>query len=376
MGWTWRPPSKSLRDKGHVNGCFVEAAVAKRGFSWVNQRALNRSFNAMSRMAVRMGANAVKTALKPSSKKKSKLVFKPRAKPLRPTRVQAMLAGDMVLGLAGSRRYRLYRPPDHQTGIAKPMLVMLHGCAQDATALASVSQMNRVAARLGFFVLYPEQDRLSNLQGCWNWFASRSGQAQREADSIMAVIDQVCKTQRVDGQKLALAGLSAGASLAALVATRQPARFCAVAMHSGVPPSAAQSQATALRAMRGRGPTLRPMPPLIKEMRLPALLVIHGSADSVVAPRNGLDAALQWATCAGAKAGSARSVQRGKRYATSVTDYKAAGRLVVTHCLVNGLGHAWSGGAARRAYSDAHGPDASRMIGAFALKQFHINQNT
>ncbi len=348
--------------------------MAKRGFNLVGRRAFSRSLNAMTRAAMRMGAHAVKAALKPSPKPtsarragpkaKSALASKPVSKPF------SARAGSEIQGMAGSRRYRLYRPPGHQTGVAKPMLVLLHGCAQDAPAIACVSQMNQVAARLGFFVLYPEQDRLANLQGCWNWFASRSGQAQREADSVMAMIDQVCKQQAIDCHKLALAGLSAGASLAALMATRQPARFLAVAMHSGVPPSAAQSQATALRAMRGRGPVLRPMPPLINGMRLPALLVIHGSADSVVAPRNGLDAALQWAANAGAEASRARSVQRGKRYEASVTDYKAAGRLVVTHCLVKGLGHAWSGGAPRRAYSDARGPDASRMIGSFVLKQF------
>ena len=362
--------------------------MVKRAFNLVSRRAFNRSLNAMTRVAMRMGANAVKAALKPPpkatlsprSKPKAKLtlVSKSRSKShsaLARAGARTANVGSDIPGVVGSRRYRLYRPPGHQAGVAKPMLVVLHGCAQDANAIAAVSQMNQVAARLGFFVLYPEQDRLANLQGCWNWFASRSGQAQREADSVMAVIDQVCKEQSVDIHKLALAGLSAGASLAALVATRQPARFRAVAMHSGVPPSAAQSQATALRAMRGRGPVLRPMPPVINAMRLPALLVIHGSADSVVAPRNGLDAALQWAACAGAKASPTRSVQRGKRYQSSLTDYKKAGRLVVTHCLVNGLGHAWSGGASSRAYSDARGPDASRMIWAFALKQFDIIQN-
>ena len=53
-----------------------------------------------------------------------------------------------------------------------------------------------------------------------------------------------------------------------------------------------------------------------------------------------------------------------------MTDYKVAARLVATHCLINGLGHAWSGGAKGRAYSDEGGPDASRMVWAFAEKQF------
>ena len=37
---------------------------------------------------------------------------------------------------------------------------------------------------------------------------------------------------------------------------------------------------------------------------------------------------------------------------------------------VNGLAHAWSGGAASQAFSDGQGPDASRMAWAFAAKQF------
>ncbi len=340
----------------------------------------------MTRMALRVGAKAVKAALKsspkaqpaPKSRRAPASSVRSKPKQLRATTSRSRSVGStradgMSFGRVGSRRYCLYKPPGHPTGAAKPMVVMLHGCAQGAQAIAGVSQMNQVAAREGFFVLYPEQDRLANLQGCWNWFATRTGQAQREADAVMAMVDQVCKAQHVDVDKLALAGLSAGASLAALLATRQPQRFRAVAMHSGVPPGAAQSQATALRAMRAtpsRGAP--PLPALPKGVRLPALLVIHGSADSVVAPRNGLDAALLWAACEGAKARPPRTVQRGKRYPATVTDYKTAGRLVATHCLVNGLGHAWSGGTKGRAYSDPGGPDASKMIWTFALKQFSI----
>lgn len=276
----------------------------------------------------------------------------------------------MGLGVVGSRRYRLYKPPDCHIGPLRPLLVMLHGCAQDGQAISSVTQMNRIAAREGFFVLYPEQDRLVNVQGCWNWFATRTGQAQREADAVMAMVDQVCKAQRIDGDEVAIAGLSAGASLAGLLASRQPARFRAVVMHSGIAPGAAQSQATALRAMRGRGPALAALPVPANGLRLPPLLVIQGSADHVVAPRNGLDAALLWAACEGAKPGPKRSVQRGNRYSATVTDYKVATRLVATHCLINGLGHAWSGGAKGRAYSDEAGPDASRMVWAFVAKQF------
>ncbi|RYF65628.1 MAG: phospholipase, partial [Comamonadaceae bacterium] len=65
-----------------------------------------------------------------------------------------------------------------------------------------------------------------------------------------------------------------------------------------------------------------------------------------------------------------RTLQRGQRHAMRVTDFKRAGRTCVTLCQVAGLGHAWSGGAARLPFSDAAGPDASKLVWAFAARQF------
>jgi poly(3-hydroxybutyrate) depolymerase len=41
------------------------------------------------------------------------------------------------------------------------------------------------------------------------------------------------------------------------------------------------------------------------------------------------------------------------------------GRLVARHILVDGLGHAWSGGDAALPYNDAAPPDATALLGAF-----------
>lgn len=269
-------------------------------------------------------------------------------------------------GASGFRRYRLYKPSGLCPSERLPLVVMLHGCAQDAEALAASTKMNRLAQVERFIVLYPEQERLSNLQNCWNWYDTRAGRAQREADSIASAVEQICLTQPVDTQRIALVGLSAGAGLASLLAVRQPERFRAVVMHSGIGPGQANSSATALRAMRGR----RVAVPLAAGLHLPALLVIQGSADPIVAPCNGAQAAQLWADHEGAHAGSARIVQRGKRYPAMITDYRNRGRLVATLCIVNGLGHAWSGGASGLPYSDPKGPDASRMAWSFVQKQF------
>jgi poly(hydroxyalkanoate) depolymerase family esterase len=251
-----------------------------------------------------------------------------------------------------------------------PLLVMLHGCGQDAAALAASSRMNTIAARERFFVLYPEQDRLSNVQGCWNWYDTRTGRAQAEVNSISAAIEQVCLSQAVDRNRVALAGISAGGGMAVLLATQHPERFRATTMHSGIAPGVAHSSASAIKAMFGQSVTTSPLPAIAPDVRLPALLVIHGAADHVVAPGNGYEAAMRWGERVGAKASKPRRVQRGSRYAALITDYRKSGRLIATLCAVDRLGHAWSGGAAGHPYSDPKGPDASRMIWSFIARQF------
>lgn len=285
----------------------------------------------------------------------------------------------MVLGPAGARGYHLYRPPDLklQRGERLPLMVMLHGCGQTGRDFAVSTRMDNLAARHRFLVLYPEQDRLANPQGCWNWYDRRSGKADAEAATLMAAVDQVCLLYRADRERVAVAGLSAGASMAALLATRYPVRFKAVAMHSGVAPGAAKSPGTALGAMRGHHPPTLLATAVGKALgaaalgaTLPPLLVLHGDADPIVAPGNAQDSATIWAAATGAAPGSARVLQRGKRHSMRVTDYRQKGHICVTLCQIAQLGHAWSGGAARAPFSDPAGPDASRLVWAFAVRQF------
>jgi poly(hydroxyalkanoate) depolymerase family esterase len=355
--------------------------MAKRSTNAFWNKAVQRTLKAITRSAVRAGTQAIKASLKsaPRARPAKASPAKPAKRTPAATRrkpaarstsaAPALPSPHWTQGISGARRYHLYKPPGVRHTEHLPLVVMLHGCGQDAAALAASTRMNQIAARERFLVLYPEQDRLANLQGCWNWFDTRAGRAQREADSIDTTIDQVCQKHPVDPTRIALAGLSAGASLATLMAIRHPWRYQAVAMHSGVAPGAAHSTATALSAMRGRR-AAGALAPLALGKHLPALLVIQGSQDPLVAPSNGAAAVHLWATREGAIARPTRTVQRGARYPAAVTDFKTRGRLVATLCVVNGLGHAWSGGAASLPYSDPKGPDASRMIWAFAVKAF------
>lgn len=298
----------------------------------------------------------------------------------KPVPARGEWVGGIAPGPAGARRYHLYIPP----GLALkadeklPLLVMLHGCGQTGGDLAAATRMNRLAARERFLVLYPEQERMANAHGCWNWFERRNGKAQAEAATLLAAVDKVARRYPVDLARVAVAGLSAGASMAVLMAALYPQRFCAVAMHSGVAPGTAESAATALAAMHGRRAAHLPEPLGVSLNRgatpsvlpLPPLLVLHGDADGVVSVRNAAATALLWADALGARAGALRTLQRGQRHAMRVTEFKTRGRTVVALREVAGLAHAWSGGVAQLPFSDPAGPDASALVWAFVARQF------
>ena len=339
--------------------------MAKRRLMGVWPQFVQRSVKAMTRRVLRQGGRVAVQALTAAL-----------SPPL--TRDRASVgdgAGDwlpgVAIGVGGMRRFRLYRPPGLKPGERLPLMVMLHGCGQTADSFAASTRMNRLAARERFLVLYPEQDRLANAQGCWNWFDTKSGRAQGEAALILGAIEQVCLLHPINRTHVAVCGLSAGASMAALLVSSHPSRFQALVMHSGIPPGTAHSALTAVGAMHGR----RSTPPLAATPQSmaawwPPLLVIHGAADAVVSAHNGRASAQVWADAAGARTTTPRTVQRGKRYPMTVTDFKRDGRTVVTLAEVSGLGHAWSGGAARQPFSDAQGPDASRLAWRHAAAQF------
>ncbi len=345
---------------------MLAMAKRKRTTSWAT--ITSRNLRAVSQLALRIGRAAAKQSV--ARQPKPAAVKRPAGK--RPASPGQWLSG-VAASATSARRYHVFVPAGLRAADCPPLLVMLHGCGQDAPGFAKSTRMNAIARREGFLVLYPEQDRLANAQGCWNWFETRTGRAQAEAAVVVAAVDRVMARHGVDPARVAICGLSAGASLAALVAARYPERFAAVAMHSGVRPGAAQSSATALAAMRGRGRATAWASP---EAALPPLLVIQGTADPIVVRANARAAAHAWAHAADARETSPvrecaeRRVQRGSRKPMRMVDFKRRTALLSTLIEIDGLGHAWSGGAAGQPFSDANGPDISRVIWAFAARQF------
>jgi poly(hydroxyalkanoate) depolymerase family esterase len=277
--------------------------------------------------------------------------------------------------------YRLYVPSGRSVCERRPLLVMMHGCSQDAEMFATGTRMNAIAQEQGCMVLYPEQSTAANAMRCWNWFEPDAHQGQGEAGQIARLVQDLVHRGHVDARSIYVAGMSAGAAMAGILALRYPDLFAASALHSGLMFAAADSASAALSVMRA-GASASPLATarqLAKELERATLvapvIVIQGSIDGIVSTRNADQIVAQRLALAGiATEGKPLPVPSNERdYVVGgrkvrQRDYASGATLVVRSLLVNGLGHAWSGGNAQLPYNDAAGPDASRLMLEFLLR--------
>jgi poly(hydroxyalkanoate) depolymerase family esterase len=273
------------------------------------------------------------------------------------------LRGQHVQG-ARSIGYRLYVPPTDAGSPALPLVVMLHGCNQDADDFAMGTDMNRLAAECGAMVLYPEQTQHVKSQNCWNWFKSQHQRRGRgEPELLAGLIHAVISDHRVDSARIYVAGLSSGGAMAAILARCYPEIFAAVGVHSGVPAGAAQDLSSALEVMR-HGATVQ-----VTQGTPVPLIVFQGSSDDVVHPRNAT--ALVQGACKALGITAAPEVQTGRGVnfrSFTRRSYAAGGSAsLVEHWELTGAGHAWSGGHVSGSCTAPGGPNASAEMLRFFL---------
>lgn len=268
-----------------------------------------------------------------------------------------LLVSTVLLALSAvaeaQRVGSVYRPRSQPTTDAakRALVVMLHGCGQDAADFARGTRMNAAADSLGFVVLYPEQTTAGHPLKCWNWYTpSHYERGKGEGAWLVGVIDSVARMEGIAPSRISLVGVSAGAAMAANLVVAYPERFGGLAMHSGIAALAATDVTSGMAAMRG-GPAdkdslgaraLRAMGERAKPI---PVLILQGQIDFVVVPVNAVAAAEQW------MAVNAR--------------FKAPAHAHVTLEMLPRVGHAWSGGSKDGTYTDPTGPNATARIVEF-----------
>ncbi|WP_338473013.1 PHB depolymerase family esterase [Niallia sp. XMNu-256] len=315
--------------------------------------------------------------------------------------------GDFLDFIYNGYNYKLYVPSEYHSDQAAPLLVMLHGCGQNPEDFAAGTNMNVLAEKENFLVLYPDMNRsinptnLSgyNPYGCWNWFYDQNQhRGQGHPKLIYEMIHEVKSKYKIDSNKVYAAGLSAGGSLACILGVTYPDVFNGIAIFSGLAYGAANvlflfdptAEAAKHRMEKGvpdpyecGNRAFQEMGEFKKKMRV---IVFHGICDTVVHPINGKQVITQWAQTnflveggiglADVTPNEVHSGIMNERSYTQQIYHDGDDLPLLELWMFDLIGHTWSGGNPEGSYTDALGPNATEILWNFFNKpQQQLEEN-
>lgn len=207
----------------------------------------------------------------------------------------------------GNLRMFVYAP--QRLPRAAPLVLALHGCSQTAEDYDHGSGWSTLAERLGFVVVFPQQQPANNPKNCFSWFVPDDiARGRGEAYSIQQMVEHTIARFGVDRRRIFVTGLSAGGAMASVMLATYPEMFAGGAIIAGLPFGCAHNVQQALEAMfseqsnsavalgdrvraasRHRGPW-------------PKISVWHGTADQIVNPGNAEEVIRQWTNLHGVSA--------------------------------------------------------------------------
>ena len=181
------------------------------------------------------------------------------------------------------------------------LVVVLHGSTQSAAKYDLGAGWSTLANLHGFALLMPEQSRINNLTGSFNWFQRDDTQrGEGEAHSIVQMVEQMVRDHDIDRRRVFVTGLSAGGAMTLAMLATYPDVFAAGAVIAGLPYGVATNAQEALRGMfQGPPKSSRELGDLVREASpnrsvWPKLSIWHGSADRTVKPSNAGEIIKQW----------------------------------------------------------------------------------
>jgi len=182
-----------------------------------------------------------------------------------------------------------------------PLVVVLHGCNQDAHGMMRLSGWNKLADKQDFIVTYPEQKGTNNVNRCFNWFYGKDTELGKgEVASIHQAVEYMKANYAIDAKRVSITGVSAGAAMAVTAAALYPGDYSGVASYAGSPFGSGN-------VISGVGSMLgwvdRKPWELARRVRLanegyrgeyPKMIILQGTNDPVVNPKNANEIMEQW----------------------------------------------------------------------------------
>ncbi|WP_431872972.1 extracellular catalytic domain type 1 short-chain-length polyhydroxyalkanoate depolymerase [Nocardiopsis eucommiae] len=192
-----------------------------------------------------------------------------------------------------------YVPDDLPQGA--PLVVLLHGCTQDAATYHRNSGWAAQAEESGLALVYAEQRTANNANRCFNWFEPADvARGSGEVRSVASMAEHAMARHGLDAGRVFVSGLSAGGAMTAELLAAYPDLFAGGSIVAGVPVGCASGTLDAFTCMNP-GRTLTPQEwgdrvraKLPDGADPPRVAVWHGTADHTVVPANGRAGVAQW----------------------------------------------------------------------------------
>ncbi len=141
----------------------------------------------------------------------------------------ASVAGSIMAG-GRERTFRLYVPPTHSGARPVPLFIALHGGGGTGAAMERLAAtgLNRIAARDGFIVVYPDgvERHWNDGRGVTDYRAHREN--IDDVGFIATLIDHLAQTHGVDRGRVYAAGISNGGLFSQRLARELAPRIAAI----------------------------------------------------------------------------------------------------------------------------------------------------
>lgn len=286
-------------------------------------------------------------------------------------------------GIYGNRNYKVYVPNNLNKNIKTPVVVMLHGCQQNATDFATGTRIEKWADKEKFIALFPEQNIAYNAFKCWNWIIPGNNSRMGESQVIIEMLDATILAHNGDKNRVFAAGMSSGASMVGILGNCYPERFRALASHDGsqfyasymgldfaevvltgasVPSGIAASVGNSCSKFIQDRPKKMP------------IVIFHGMKSPLMSPMHAFQIESEMKAFNDYLDNGIRDnsyflekdvenypdngVYGYNLYTTTNIDHE----VIIERYMINNLSHGWSGGVSNLPYNDPHGPDASGII--------------
>lgn len=272
----------------------------------------------------------------------------------------------------GALRMFTYLPPNLPKRPA--LVVVLHGCGQNATGYDHGAGWSTLAKRYGFALLMPQQQEINNANTCFNWFSREdTTRDQGEAASIRRMVAKMVYDHHVNRRRIFITGLSAGGAMTMAMLATYPEVFSAGAVIAGLPFGIAGNVREALSGMMASpARPSRELGDLVRNAShhrgpWPKLSVWHGSADRTVHPGNADEIVKQWLDVHGLPE-AAMSEANVDGHPRQVW-WNAEGQTVVESYTISGMAHGTPLGPAD---DERYGTEGAFLIEAGISSSYHI----